>query len=294
MKFLLKFLTNETSEDRLADGRFAQEVIALLSRERPALGTHTTDEPDVIGLEVAGQSLPANLENLFTQLGNFEAAHHDDIILEHFDALVAGMLLIENLGTASFVEVREKLYPQLMASTTRAGDPSVLTSPLSAKACVGYIVDGGASMAYVKSAWLEGWGVSAEDVHGAAIANLDRLVANDELDVTPADSGEGALVICEAGDSYESSRILSPAYLAKLHASLGEKCYIGVPNRDFLIAWSADCDSVLKHSFRGNILEDAQIQAYPRTPELFVAEHGRVRLANGEEELEHVAILVRA
>lgn len=69
--------------------------------------------------------------------------------------------------------------------------------------------------------------------------------------------------------------------MRRLRAALGDILIVGIPNRDFLVAWTPDFAG--RAGFVAQISRDMQRRPHPRTDELFVATTDGVRPATRAE-----------
>jgi uncharacterized protein YtpQ (UPF0354 family) len=85
-------------------------------------------------------------------------------------------------------------------------------------------------------------------------------------------AGKGALLIFNTGDGYDAARIVLPELFREFEARLPGTLVIGVPNRDFLIAFS-DANRRVFDQIAAQVATDAQTQAHALTAQLFTFEH---------------------
>jgi hypothetical protein len=86
-------------------------------------------------------------------------------------------------------------------------------------------------------------------------------------------SGQGPdrFIGVQAADGYDAARILLPELCGFILSHLGEPFFAGIPNRDFLICWAADCSEQFHAFAREKIAGDYEVQSYPLTPSVIVA-----------------------
>lgn len=140
--------------------------------------------------------------------------------------------------------------------------------PFSDEVRLAYVVDEGDRDRYVLAPLLEGWGASADAVHENAIANLEAMSEHIGLRRKAPQSGRGAFVTVHEKDAYDAVRIVLPRFRARLREALGPDPRVGIPNRDFLVAWSKDFDA--EAGFIARVEEDTRVQPYPLTKQIFV------------------------
>jgi uncharacterized protein YtpQ (UPF0354 family) len=170
-----------------------------------------------------------------------------------------------------FEEARGQIYPVVRgAEFGRQVTVPVLRRPLvPLELDVYYAIDTGRTLRFVGEQDLKTWpGVSVEDVDFYARENLFAL--SEDVKVTPMASPEGETVALAfvTGDGHDASRVLLPNLVEKLAPILGESILVGIPNRDFLIAFRDDGGEMTER-FAQRVLEDSQTQAYAISGKLF-------------------------
>mgnify|MGYP001191752985 CR=1 FL=1 len=172
---------------------------------------------------------------------------------------------------APFEELRERIMPLLVSrgpdiappggeATTEASSEdadsagAMVSQPLVANLRVAYVVDSDRSMSYIPPSTLQRWGVEIDEVHEQAIANLvkrsEQLAAHAAAD----EQGQVNLILFQTMDGYDATRLLLPTLHDRLREHLGSPFVAGVPNRDILLCFRNDEDTVSR--LRGQIGED--------------------------------------
>jgi uncharacterized protein YtpQ (UPF0354 family) len=156
---------------------------------------------------------------------------------------------------------------------------TVLTRAFAADIALAFVIDRPKSMMYISEDMRRKWNCSLDDLHALAIANLDAVSANDSLQVSERKRAGGTdrLLVVRSDDGYAAARLASPAFRRRLTDALGGSFMAGVPNRDFLIAWTRDNPEHAELAKR--VEEDAQKYPYPISSTLLVVANGEVRPA---------------
>lgn len=178
--------------------------------------------------------------------------------------VVIGSMMASTEVPRDWPEVRRMLRPVLRA-TSFVGSADLSSSrpvwrtfaPFLAELVV---IDAPATMSYVTRADLDRWGISPNQAHAAAIDNLapecQLLCAK-----TPGDGGgEDATWMVDSRDSYESSRLLLPGWLARFADRLGAPPVAVVPHRGMLWVTAATSHAHLA------ILCDAAEKEFDESP----------------------------
>jgi hypothetical protein len=78
-------------------------------------------------------------------------------------------------------------------------------------------------------------------------------------------------------DGFDAARIAVPKIRMAFGGKLGFPFYFGIPNRDFLICWSATDGTGVLQFAREKLRHDFQQQPYPISPSIFqVAADGKI------------------
>lgn len=174
--------------------------------------------------------------------------------------------------TADYEEVRERVMPLLIsqppemiapdaaeAPAGASGEPAdpdgnVVSAPLVANLRVAYVIDSDRSMSYIPPGTVKRWGVDLDDLHEQALQNLvkrsEQLAAHAAAD----EQGQVNLILFQTMDGYDATRLLLPTLHDRLREHLGSPFLAGVPNRDILLCFRNDPDTVTR--LRGQIGQD--------------------------------------
>ena len=220
---------------------FRTRVIDILAQEYPDLRAETEGE---WRLHVRGEKgdprCSLGLENLYRAcLVQSESA--GALIRDHLQRLLTNTPRGD--AWATFESVRRLIVPVLkpagwaadLAAESRL--PSVEFAP---GLIVCFAIDEPQQMVFVQQRQLARWDVPLERVQGAALDNLAERSRDLKLSVLAADpeSGDPSAVVLNSNDGYDAARFLLPDLREALAAQLGDEYLVGVPNRDFLIAFS--------------------------------------------------------
>ncbi|MCO5246344.1 MAG: DUF1444 family protein [Anaerolineae bacterium] len=84
------------------------------------------------------------------------------------------------------------------------------------------------------------------------------------------------MLVCETNDGYAATRVLLPDLMDDWARRIPGRMLIGIPNRDFLIAFS-DRDPQHMAAITSQVRRDARRREHALTPELLVWQAGRIR-----------------
>lgn len=146
---------------------------------------------------------------------------------------------------STFRELSPRIMPMVVHETnTELAGAATLTQPLVTNLNIAYVVDGERSLWYVSQETFAKWNVEIEEVHEQAIANLvarsDAIAAHAAQD----DNGAVNLILFQTMDGFDAARILLPTLNERLREHLGSPFAAGIPNRDILLCFRNDEETV--------------------------------------------------
>jgi hypothetical protein len=227
-------------------------------------------EPGGGGFSLSVNGAEAPLENLY----RVTALHPDDI--RHHVERWAVELLRAAEGTPdqsqTFEEVKHRILPMLLRCETGDDAPlpnrGMVIQPLVEGLMVAYAIDNDRTIAYISRNRFEKWGVSIETLHKTAI---DNLVARSESIAAHAaqdEQGNVNLILFQTMDGYDASRILLPTLHERLKEHLGSPFAAGVPNRDILLCFRDDEETVSR--LKAQIARDYKTMPHQVTDRLLL------------------------
>ncbi|MEM6688697.1 MAG: hypothetical protein AAF664_04665 [Planctomycetota bacterium] len=164
-----------------------------------------------------------------------------------------------------FEDAKDRLRLQLISSEINVADRAI-TFPFAEDVLSSIVVDAPAGYAYVRKQDAERWEQSTFDLLEIARENLITAIQDTEMLVIP---GPPKLCVFQTNDGYDAARILLEVVRCDLIEQLVEETgenasvLVGIPNRDFLIAWNEDAPEEMQENIRSQIIEDAQRQSHP-------------------------------
>ncbi len=227
---------------------FAQRVMEVVEREYPHLriAPATSEEAISGGAAVAairledsrsGQSADLGLENLYrSALLTPESA--GALIRDHLDRVSGGLFAPER--ELSFAGVRSRILPMLKPVDWASSAPDgvrMLTVPFALELQVCFVVDEPEVVLFVTDDLLNDWGVPKEQIEGLALDNLAKRPIDPGLLGIPGGEGQPVALIVSAQDGFAAARFTLPDIRQQLADLLGDEYLVGVPNRDFFIAF---------------------------------------------------------
>jgi uncharacterized protein YtpQ (UPF0354 family) len=227
--------------------------------------------------------LRATGADITADLSNFYAAYlrdpaQLDVVVQTF---VRAMLGIQpDRSTSDYADLADRIYPMLkpiamLVEVRERKLPLLAYREFLADLMVTYVIDEERSVAYINEDHLDRWRVSVQDLHERSLENLRRRTL-DQVQYTAVGEGEQRLFIFNSGDGYDATRLLLADVLADWARELPGQLVIGIPNRDFLIAFSNANPDVLR-GIAHQVQADSAQREYGLTDQLFTLTAGVVK-----------------
>lgn len=230
----------------------------------------------VLQVRIRGREVTGELENFYR------------LYRESPDQLVAlQQALVEALRdlppervVADPDDLLDQVFPMLktrdVLDDIRAQHLSPLVSrPLVGDLAITYVIDEGPSVVYISEDHLARWQVSERELFDRALQNLRAKAW------TPhpgqLGTGSGGLLIFNGGDGYDATRVLLPELFESFARQVPGRLVIGVPNRDFLIAFSDAAPRVFAQ-VSAQITLDMHTRDHPLTDRLLTIRDGQIAL----------------
>jgi uncharacterized protein YtpQ (UPF0354 family) len=138
------------------------------------------------------------------------------------------------------------------------------------------VVDEKERYGYVREEDLVRWNIDVKVLYESALRNLDR--ANVDAKLQGGGDPDKFLAV-EEKDGYDATRLLVPWIRQEAAKFLGDPFIAAIPNRDFLIMWSAKNSARFQEFARNRVQDDFKRQPYPLTNKtLRVWSDGRIEL----------------
>lgn len=218
--------------------QFVQQLRGHLAQKFPLVKLEQSEQP--FSIKVNGHA--ASLENLYriAALQPEEANHQiDRWIVE---------LLRASEGspdqTGSFEELRDRIFPMLISAGQGSLPGHTVTQSFVEGLSVAYAIDSDRTIAYIPQSQFEAWSVGLDELHETAIGNLVQRSTALEAHAAPDESGGISLILFQKLDGYDASRLLLPTLHDRLRQYLGSPFCAGVPNRDILLCFRNDEQTV--------------------------------------------------
>lgn len=243
--------------------QFAQRVIGIVRQRFPLVRIARADQPFSIRLN--GRT--ASLENLYrlSILSPNEVRRQ----VERW----AVELLRDSEGTpdrfASLDAVRDKLMPLVVgAELEELKGSRIVTQPVVEGLALTYVLDGDRTIAYVPADAIENWNISVEELHTLALENLVQNSQQIQAHAAQDEDGDVNLILFQTLDGYDATRLILPSLHGKLREHLGSPFAAAIPNRDILLCFRNDAETVQR--IRNQVADDYRSRPYQVTEGLFL------------------------
>jgi uncharacterized protein YtpQ (UPF0354 family) len=240
------------------------------------------DEIEVLDRAGMELRLRANNADVTADLTNFYTAYMRDpsqldVVFETFVRVMLGIQ--PDRSTSNYAALADQIYPMLkplemLVEVRERKLPMLAYREFLGDLMITYVVDEERSVAYINEEHLDRWEVSAQDIHERSLANLRRRT--EQIKYTTVGAGDQQLFIFNSGDGYDASRLLLSEVLAEWARVLPGNLVIGIPNRDFLIAFS-DANPDILRAVAAQVQSDAAQREYGLTDQLFTLVKGVVK-----------------
>jgi len=147
--------------------------------------------------------------------------------------------------TATFDELKERIFPMVIShTTTDLSRGTMVTQPLVSGLMVAYAVDQDRTISYIPQRIFEDWKLTVDELHEIALNNL--VAKSEAINAHAAQDEEGNvnLILFQTMDGYDASRVLLPTLHDRLREYLGSPFCAGIPNRDILLCFRDDPETV--------------------------------------------------
>jgi hypothetical protein len=220
--------------------QFIEEVLACVAEKFPLVKIARGEAP--FSMKVNGHV--ASLENLYRSvvLDPEESRHQIERWIVELLRAAEG----SPDRNGSFDELRDRILPMILSEKDVASHRNTVIEPLIDGLYIAYAIDSDRTIAYIPEAQFESWSISREKLHDAAIENL--VARSEAMSAHAAQDEEGQvnLILFQTMDGYDASRVLLPTLHEKLREYLGSPFAAGIPNRDILLCFRNDDETVAR------------------------------------------------
>ncbi len=242
--------------------QFVQQVCDHVKVKFPLVKIAVGDQP--FTLRVNGQL--AGLENIFrmASLRPEERLHHIDRWI--VELLRASEGTPDRFGT--FDELKDRVMPMVLPAEAAQHYVGTVNSTLVDGLMVAYAIDQDRTISYIPQERFVDWKMPVEELHELAINNLIARSESLAAHAAEDEKGEVNLILFQTMDGYDASRILLPTLHERLRSYLGSPFGAAIPNRDMLLCFRNDDETVNRLS--GQVKEDFRQMPHQVTDKLLL------------------------
>jgi uncharacterized protein YtpQ (UPF0354 family) len=180
--------------------------------------------------------------------------------------------------TTNFASLRTRIYPmlkpvELLIAVREQNIPMLTYQLFLADLIITYVIEEQGKISYINEQHMEHWGTDMTTLHALALDNLRTRTAH--VAYTTVGEGEQRLFIYNSQDGYDATRLLLPEVLDPWRTILPGHMVIGIPNRDFLVAFS-DTNQHTLTNLAHQIQLDKEQHTAGLTDQLFTLSQGTV------------------
>lgn len=154
--------------------------------------------------------------------------------------------------------------------------PGIVFTDFPSRIRIGYVLRDTGAYFYIVDADFSGLGLSLDELHAAALANLVRLPSGGITIGKVPGGAEGW--ISAKDDNFAAARILLPSVQREFSEALGEEFFLSIPHRDWCFCWSPTQPSERQARHAQEALEDFLQDDYNLTPDILGYSHGDFRM----------------
>jgi len=280
-RFVNLFKKDDLDEQR----GFQRKVYEVVSQLYPDRIFSLGDDP----LKIESDEVVYGLSNLNSKylLSDQTSSTLEMLVREQFDTAFRSMAPAAK--DLPWEEAKNYLMPQLMPAEFLQMAPVELVHRVFVDGVVlGVVIDSESNYQYVNVEGRDEWGIEFEEIFDAAFENLNQRSQGIEMMAFPGDNG---FFIVNTRDGFDAVRIVSPEMRGVVAEHIGSPFFAGIPNRDFLICWSAKGDEEFQNNMRQQVSSDFDEQAYPLSRRaLKVSENGEIAFAPISDHDERAAM----
>jgi uncharacterized protein YtpQ (UPF0354 family) len=232
----------------------------------------------MLTLEMHGQPMRCDLKRMYSV---YQQAPDrlNDIVAAHLAALGQANAprppLSEKQALEAFLPL---LNPAAWLDTVRQqGAEPPVHRPFVAGLVINYVFDLPDARAYIQQGmyneFLSAPEATPEVIHDMALENLRKRTSRRETKAYGM--GDGTIIVCDTKDGFAATRVLLPELMATWAERIPGRMLLGVPNRDFLLAFS-DRDPQQVGAMAQQVRRDAAQREGGLTAELLLWQKGRV------------------
>jgi uncharacterized protein YtpQ (UPF0354 family) len=258
---------------------FQAEVLAMLKQEYPKRAFKPGNSPDVIVTDKIELGLSNIRSRLCLASPPLSAKERVAAARAHFRSMLSVADQGPTARSEDWARVQDRVMLQLMPAAYLQkfqDDRALVSRPFIPGVATAVVIDGEKGYRYVRKLDLVQWKMGADALFERAVKNLETRSKAAKLE---ASRGSEKFLVFEEKDGYDAARLLLPSVRSEAARLLGDPFLAALPNRDFLILWSAQNGAGFQKFTRQKARDEYKAQPYPLSPSaLRVWQDGRVEV----------------
>jgi uncharacterized protein YtpQ (UPF0354 family) len=243
--------------------KFVEQVIEVIRGKFPLVKVARAEKS--FSLKLNGHTAP--LENLYRIVSLKPDESQRQIQRWVVELLRASEGTPDESG--SFEDLKDRVLPVLLGDGPQDVDSrGIVTQPLIDGLRVAYALDHDRTISYLAKPVFDSWQIEVDDLHETAMTNLVARSEAINAHAAHDEKGQVYLVLFQTMDGYDAARLLLPTLHDRLRGYLGSPFVAAVPNRDILICFRNDSETVDK--LRDQIGNDYRQMPHQVTDKLFL------------------------
>lgn len=183
---------------------------------------------------------------------------------------------------AALEEVKERILPAVVNEAfAEASESHLAQQPFVANLRIVYALDSDRTISYLQKGTVKRWNLSDEQLHELAIDNLVKRSESIAAHAAQNEEGQIDLILFQTLDGYDAARVLLPTLHERLKEHLGSPFCAGIPNRDILLCFRNDPQTVER--LRGQIAKDFEQMPHQVTDQLLLVTADGIAARDAEE-----------
>ena len=154
--------------------------------------------------------------------------------------------------------------------------PGMVFTDFPSRIRIGYVLRDAGAYSYIVDEVFSGLGLSLQELHAAALANLGGLSSGSITIGKVPGGAEGWISATE--DNFAAVRILLPSVQREFSEALGVEFFVSLPHRDWCFCWSPTQPPERQDRHAHEALEDFLQDDYNLTPDILHYWHGDFRI----------------
>ena len=164
--------------------------------------------------------------------------------------------------------MKDRILPMVLPERPDPSHRSTVTQPFITGLVIAYAIDSDRTIAYLPKVQFDSWKISHDELHETALGNLVARSESMSAHAAQDDDGKINLILFQTMDGYDASRVLLPTLHEKLREYLGSPFAAAIPNRDILLCFRNDEETVDR--LKAQIAEDYRQMPHQVTDRLLL------------------------